>query len=75
MDTAAKLASFLQETTGSVFGTWEGHMPAAKQRELMGRFFGKGKIFIDGNLEVVKYTVRVCFGTDYNQTSFSWRSL
>lgn len=75
MDTAANLASFLQETTGSVLGVWEGHMPAAKQRELLGRFLGKGKICIEGDREVVSYTVRVCFGTDYNKTTFSWRSL
>lgn len=31
-DRAALLALFLLDTTGSVFGTWEGRLPAAEQR-------------------------------------------
>ena len=74
-DRAATLANFLGTATGTVFGVWEGKMPAVEQRRLFGTFFGKGRITINGETETVSHTVRVCFGTDYNTTSTAWRNL
>jgi len=65
IDFAANLAFFLLEQTGSIIGQWSGKMSAAQQRELMGRFIGKGKIIINGNDETVRNRVKVCFGQDY----------
>lgn len=71
---ASNVCFFLLEKTGSVFGKWEGKMSAKEQRELFGRFLGKGTIVIDGEKEVVLNRVKVCFGLDWddrNVTKFS----
>ena len=65
---ASNMAVFLLEKTGSVCGQWQGTMPAAQQRSLFGRFLGKGKLTIDGASEVLRHTVKVCFGLDYEHT-------
>lgn len=65
---------FLLEKTGSVFGIWQGRMSAKEQRELFGRYLGKGTIVVDGANEVVLNRVKVCFGLDWddrNVTKFS----
>jgi hypothetical protein len=75
-DTAASLAMFLQEKTGTVCGKWTGRMSAAEQRALFGRFLGKGRLVIDGENERVKMIVKVCFGTDWDtREDISWRNL
>lgn len=74
-DRPALLALFLLDTTGSVFGTWEGRLPAAEQRARFGRVFGKGKIRVDGERERVEYVVRRCFGTDYDLAITPWSAL
>ncbi len=74
MDYAANVAFFLQEKTGSILGRWKGKLSAVEQRKLMGRFFGKGTIVIDGAQETVCNRVKVCFGQDWddrNVTKFS----
>lgn len=43
-----------------------GKLTAAEQRELLGRYLGKGKIVIDGEGETIANRVRVCFGHDYD---------
>lgn len=76
MDHAANLALFLTERTGSCMKTWRGHLRAAEQRELFGRFLGKGKIWIDGADETIEHHVKVCFGTDTDCTfSRKWSAL
>lgn len=76
MDYAANLALFLVEKTGSTLSTWSGKLPAKDQRELFGRFIGKGKIVIDGERETVCNRVKVCFGLDYDdRNTTNWRSL
>lgn len=75
-DYAANLAAFLVEKTGSVLGRWKGRMSAAEQRELFGRFLGKGQIIIDGERETVCNRVKVCFGHDYDDRNITaWRAL
>lgn len=74
MDFAANVAFFLQEKTGSVLGMWKGKMPANEQRNLFGRFVGKGAIIIDGENETLCNRVKVAFGQDWddrNVTKFS----
>lgn len=65
-DYAANLALFLLERTGSIFGQCALRMSAADQRELFGRFIGKGRIVIDGEAETICNRVSVCFGLDYD---------
>jgi len=76
MDYAANLAFFLQEKTGTIFGSWSGRMSAKEQRELFGRFLGKGRIYISGSDERVEHWVKVCFGLDSDMTKrIYWRDL
>jgi hypothetical protein len=75
-DYAANLALFLTERKGTPLATWEGHMTAADQRALFGRFLGKGKIVIDGEAETIANRVRVCFGHDYDDRNVTrWGAL
>jgi hypothetical protein len=75
-DTPAALALFLTERKGSCLATWSGRLPAAEQRALLGRFLGKGKIWIDGTAETVEHWRTVGFGLDGECTvSLSWRAL
>lgn len=76
MDYAANLAIFLTERTGSCLKTWSGHLRAAEQRALFGRFLGKGKLWIDGAHETIEHHVKVCFGTDTECTAnLKWSAL
>lgn len=76
MDYAANLALFLTERKGSCFATWQGKMTAKDQRDLFGRFIGKGTIVIDGVEETVLNRVSVCFGCDWDDRNItSWRNL
>lgn len=76
IDHAANLAAFLLEKTGTVLGLWKGRMPAKKQRELFGRFIGKGQIVIDGEHETICNRVKVCFGHDYDDRNLMrWNAL
>jgi len=75
-DYAANLALYLQEKTGSIFGRFEGKLSAEEQRNLFGRFIGKGNIIIDGKDEIVANRVRVAFGQDYDDRNVtSWKDL
>lgn len=75
-DFAASLAFFLLEKKGSIFATWDGPMRAAEQRELFGRFIGKGRIIIDGANERLTHRVTRCFGHDYEDTAtLRWAQL
>ena len=75
-DRAAALALFLTERKGSCLATWGGHMTAGEQRALLGRFLGKGKLWIDGTAETVEHWRKVGFGLDGECTVLmSWRAL
>jgi len=75
-DTIANLAVFLTEKTGSCFGTWDGRMTADQQRALFGaNLFGKKRIIISGQDEMITTVHKVCFGTDYEANSYSWRKV
>lgn len=75
-DIASNLALFLTERTGSCLGAWRGRLTAAEQRALLGRFVGKGVLWIDGAAETVEHHVKVCFGTDTDCTfSRKWSAL
>lgn len=75
-DYAAAMALFLLESKGNVFAIWKGHMPASQQRQLFGKFLGKGTIYIDGTEETVEHCKKVCFGYDSAITaSLKWREL
>jgi hypothetical protein len=75
-DRAAALALFLIEHKGSCLATWSGRLTAAEQRALLGRFLGKGKLWIDGAAETVEHHRKVGFGFDSECTaSLSWRAL
>jgi hypothetical protein len=76
MDYAANLALFLIEKTGSTLKTWRGKLTATEQRELFGKFIGKGQIVIDGAQETICNRVKVCFGHDYDDRNVTaWRAL
>lgn len=76
IDYAANLALFLQDKTGSIFGTWSGRMSAKEQRALFGRYIGKGKLYINGERETVEHWVKVCFGLDSDcNARVAWRNL
>ena len=69
-EATTNVAFFLLEKVGNVTGTWRGRLTAKEQRALFGQFLGKGTLTIDGALERVTHTIKVCFGLDYdvNQT-------
>lgn len=73
-DYSANLALFLLGKTGSIFGRYSAHMTAAEQRELFGRFLGRGLIIIDGCHETIRHRVRVCFCLDFTDT-VRWSAL
>ena len=76
MDYAANLALFLLAKTGSIFATWKGKLTATEQRDLFGRYIGKGTIVIDGTAETIRNRVKVCFGLDYDDRNVTaWRAL
>lgn len=75
-DFISNLCMFLIENTGSVFGSWDGRMPAKDQRALFGRFLGKGRLYISGSGERIEHHVKVCFGLDSDMTArLYWRDL
>jgi len=75
-DKAANLAHFLLDNAGSVCGLWKGHMLAADQRKLFGRFIGKGLLIVNGADESLRMVVTVCFGTDWDTRELlAWRDL
>jgi hypothetical protein len=63
------ITAFLMETKGSVLATWKGKLTAKQQREMFGCFIGKGEITIDGQHEIIKHSVKVGFGQDYEYTT------
>ena len=76
MDYAANIAIFLTVNTGSCLNTWAGKLNAQAQRQLFGRYIGKGTIIVNGANETVCNRVKVCFGLDIDDRNVTtWRSL
>jgi hypothetical protein len=73
-DTAANLALFLLENTGSIAGVWHGKMAVADQRALACKAFaGKQTVHLNGAKQTIACTRKVCFGTDYEETmNITW---
>jgi len=78
-DYAARLALFLLDRTGSIFGAVKiDGMKKEEQVHLFGRYLGRGRIEIDGEQEFVGMTTSLCFGMDRDYkagTCFHWRQL
>lgn len=74
-DYGAQLALFLRARTGSIYGTWTGRMTAQEQRALFGRYFGKGRLFINGTTEQIEYTIKIDFGRDWETTRTAFKEL
>jgi hypothetical protein len=76
-DRAAALAHFLLANgAGSVCGWWHGRLNAAEQRALFGRYIGRGVFTIDGERELVRMSVSVCFGHDHDvRFQSTWAAL
>ena len=75
-DPAANLAHFLLQNTDSIWGVFDGHIRAADQRRLFGRFLGKGRVTINGARETVAHRYKTCFGYDTETNHFlDWRQL
>lgn len=75
-DYAANLALFLTEKKGSALAQWRGKMTADQQRQLFGRFLGKGMLYINGAEETIEHVVTVGFGLDYDVTDIvRWKDL
>lgn len=72
---AANCAVFLVSHGQSIFGRWNGRLPARDQRELFGTFLGKGWLTINGADDTVSHTVKVCFGTDFDTQRYSVHEL
>ncbi len=67
-DTAASITVFLMENTGTCQGVWWGRLKKTEQIRILGQYFGKGLLCIDGGREVIEHHVKVCFGTDTDVT-------
>lgn len=75
-EVSARLALFLIDTTGSIWGRWCGTMPVAEQRKRFGRvLWGKKRVTIDGLAERVTYQRAVCFGLDFELIEARWAEL
>lgn len=45
------------------------NLPAEEQRRLFGKYYGRGKIFIDWNTGEIIHSIKVCFGNDFHITA------
>lgn len=67
-DVAANMALFMAANGLSIFDTWSGYMRAVDQRRIFGVKLGKGKIYIDGDLDRASCRVKTCFGSDSEES-------
>jgi hypothetical protein len=73
---AASLAFYLTRATGTPCGRAKVRMPAAAQRQLFGRYLGRGLLIIDGSTETIEHVIKRCFGLDHEVTArIPWRAL
>ncbi|PZR41187.1 MULTISPECIES: hypothetical protein [Burkholderiaceae] len=73
---ATKIGLFLVSRTGRWNGQWRGKLLADEQRALLGRYFGRGTLIIDGARERIRYQVERLFGggTD-TKADLAWADL
>lgn len=73
---AAKIGLFLVQRTGQRDGKWRGKLLADEQRALLGRYFGRGTLVIDGARERVRYQVERLFGGGIDvKADIAWSEL
>ncbi|WP_049098116.1 hypothetical protein [Burkholderia cepacia] len=73
---AAKLGLFLVNRTGKCNGKWRGKLLAAEQRALLGRYFGRGTLVIDGARARIRYQVERLFGAGVEtKADVAWADL
>lgn len=73
---AAKIGMFLVTRTGRCNGQWSGKLLAAEQRALLGRYFGRGTLIIDGARERIRYQVERLFGAGTDtRADLAWADL
>lgn len=73
---AAKIGMFLVNRTGRCNGQWRGKLLAAEQRALLGRYFGRGTLIIDGTRERIRYQVERLFGAGTDtKADLAWADL
>lgn len=73
---AAKIGMFLVTRTGRCNGQWRGKLLAAEQRALLGRYFGRGTLIIDGARERIRYQVERLFGAGTDtRADLAWADL
>lgn len=64
-----RVRMFLQSLdSGRGENEFYGKLSAADQRLLFGKYYGKGKIYINWLTGEVSHTIKVCFGQDFQQT-------
>ncbi|EGD01115.1 hypothetical protein C6Q28_17020 [Burkholderia multivorans] len=73
---AAKLRLFLVNRIGNCNGKWRGKLRAEEQRALLGRYFGRGTLVIDGARARVRYQVEHMFGGEVEtKADVAWADL
>ncbi|KGC70209.1 MULTISPECIES: hypothetical protein [Burkholderia] len=73
---ATKIGLFLVNRTGQCTGKWRGKLLADEQRALLGRYFGRGTLTIDGARERIRYQVEHLFGGAVEtKADLAWREL
>lgn len=68
MDRIKTLENFLLDKTHSQYGLWRGKLTAKEQRDLFGKYMGRGKFWIDGSDQTLVMTTRVAYGHDSQET-------
>lgn len=68
---ASDITAFLVEKEGSCTGLWSGKLSKADQLSILGGYYGKGLICVNGETEMITHHVKTCFGTDSNITARS----
>lgn len=72
----SNLVGLLIKETGSVLGRVRIKLTAKEQRKLFGQYLGKGTIIIDGADETIVHRVKVCYGSDWEDTArILWKDL
>lgn len=72
---AARIGLFLTNRAGHCHGSWRGKLLAEEQRALLGRYFGRGTLTIDGTTARVRYQVERLHGGLETRADVSWADL
>jgi hypothetical protein len=66
---AEKITALIVEKTGSCLGSHSQKFTAKEQKQLFGRYFGKGLIVIDAANETITHVIKTAFGCDSDWTA------